>query len=242
MSRKSKYSFEQKIWAVEQYLNGNLSAVEIARQLNMPNKYGKDQVGVWVRQYQSNQGIFFNNAKHNSHYSKEFKEMIVKEYLAGRGSSNSLANKYGIRNGGTVRVWISKYNSHIENWDYDPHPEAYMTKARRKTTQQERIQIVQYCLNHNKNYSKTASEFNCSYQQIYSWTQKYLARGENGLTDKRGKNKKPEELTELELANLKIKELERKLKEEQTKNEFLKKLDQLERMCLPDSQNTDKPQ
>ncbi|BCD37569.1 Protein of unknown function [Lactobacillus helveticus CIRM-BIA 101] len=37
-------------------------------------------------------------------------------------------------------------------------------------------------------------------------------------------------------------ELERKLKEEQAKNEFLKKLDQLERMCLPDNQNIDKPQ
>ncbi|PKZ84341.1 transposase, partial [Lactobacillus crispatus] len=26
MSRKSKYSFDQKIWAVEQYLNGNRSS------------------------------------------------------------------------------------------------------------------------------------------------------------------------------------------------------------------------
>lgn len=242
MPRKSKYSFEQKIWAVKQYLNGNMSAAEIAENLNMAVKSGDHRVREWVNQYQSNRGDFFNNAQHNSHYSKEFKKMVVKEYLAGRGSSDSLANKYGIRNGGTVRIWVSKYNSHIENQDYDPHPEAYMTKARRKTTQQEKIQIVQYCLNHNKNYSKTASKFNCSYQQIYSWTQKYLVKGKNGLIDKRGKNKKPEELTELELANLKIKELERKLKEERTKNEFLKKLDQLERMCLPDSQNINKPQ
>lgn len=97
-----------------------------------------------------------------------------------------------------------------------------MTKARRKTTQPERIQIVQYCLDYDKNHVKAAAKFNCSYQQVYSWTQKYLADGEAGLIDRRGKRKQPEELSELDLANRRIKELERKLKEEQTKNEFLK--------------------
>lgn len=77
---------------------------------------------------------------------------------------------------------------------------------------------------------------------IYSWTQKYLADSEARLTDKRGRRKQPEELSELDLANRRIKELERKLKEEQAKNEFLKKLDQLERMYLPNNQNIDKPQ
>lgn len=241
MSRKSKYSFEQKKRAVEQYLNGNMSAAKIAIQLNM-SKNGSRQILSWARQYQSNQDSLLSNAQYNNHYSKELKKEIVQEYLHGNRSLASLANKYGIRSPETVRKWVSKYNSHIENQDYNPHPEVYMTKAIRKTTQQERIQIVQYCLSHDKNYSKAAAKFNCSYQQVYSWTQKYLANGEAGLTDKRGRHKQPEELTELDLANRRIKELERKLKEEQDKNEFLKKLDQLERMCLPDSQNTDRLQ
>ena len=242
MSRKSKYSYEQKLWAVKQYLNGSMSAVEIARRLNMSNKSGSRQIIRWARQYQNNQDVFLHNIKHNPHYSKQFKEKIVQEYVSGKESFESLANKYSIRSNETVRRWVSKYNSHIENRDYDPHSEVRMTKARRKTTQQERIQIVQYCLDHDKNYTQTAVKFNCSYQQVYSWTQKYLANGETGLTDKRGRHKEPKELSELELANRRIKELERQLKEEQTKNEFLKKLDQLERMCLPDSRNIDKPQ
>lgn len=40
MPRKSKYSFEQKLWAVKQYLNGNMSAIEIAKTLNMTVKSG----------------------------------------------------------------------------------------------------------------------------------------------------------------------------------------------------------
>ena len=242
MSRKSKYSFEQKKWAVDQYLNGNMSAAKIALQLGMPSKSGRKQVRVWAHQYQSNQDTILSNTHYNNHYSKEFKEKVVQEYLTGKISLPCLANKYGIRSHETVRRWVCKYNSHIENRDHVPHPEVHMAKARRKTTQQERTQIVQYCLKNSKNYSKTASKFNCSYQQVYSWTQKYLTNGEAGLIDKRGRHKKPEELTELELANRRIKELERKLKEEQTKNEFLKKLDQLERKCLQDSQNIDKLQ
>lgn len=134
MSRKSKYSFEQKIWAVEQYLNGKMSAIEIATQLDMPIKSGYVQISSWAHQYQSNQNFFLSNSKHNAHYSKEFKEKVVQEYLNGNISLSSLANKYGIRSHETVRKWVSKYNSHTDNRDYDPHPEVHMTKARRKTT------------------------------------------------------------------------------------------------------------
>ncbi|MGN0496355.1 MAG: helix-turn-helix domain-containing protein [Lachnospiraceae bacterium] len=242
MSRKSKYSFEQKKWAVEQYLNGNMSANKIAEKLGITSKCAGNRIREWAKKRQSNQDAFLINSPHNSHYSTEFKEKVVLEYLKGKETFESLANKYGIRSYTTVMNWVSKYNSHIENRDYDPHPEVYMAKARRKTTQQERIEIVQYCLKHNKDYTQTAVKYDCSYQQVYSWTHKYLDKGETGLTDRRGRHKKPEELTELDIANRRIEELERKLEEEQTKNEFLKKLDQLERMCLPDNQNTDKPQ
>ncbi len=127
MSRKSKYSFEQKKWAVEQYLNGNMSAAKIAIQLNM-SKNGSRQILSWARQYQSNQDSFLSNAQYNNHYSKELKKEIVQEYLHGNRSLASLANKYGIRSPETVRKWVSKYNSHIENQDYNPHPEVYMTE------------------------------------------------------------------------------------------------------------------
>lgn len=77
MLRKNKYSFVQKKWAVKQYLNGNMSAVEIAKRLNMP-KTERNQILAWVHQYQSNQVAFLSHARHNNHYSKELKERGVK--------------------------------------------------------------------------------------------------------------------------------------------------------------------
>ena len=62
---------------------------------------------------------------------------------------------------------VSKYNSYIENQDYNPHLEVYVTKARRNTTQQERIQIVQYCLNHDKNYSEATVKIYPNAQPLF---------------------------------------------------------------------------
>ncbi|TYP48715.1 helix-turn-helix domain-containing protein, partial [Thermosediminibacter litoriperuensis] len=47
-----------------------------------------------------------------------------------------------------------------------------MTKGR-NTTLEERIEIVKYCLEHNRNYIETAEKYQVSYQQVRSWVIKY---------------------------------------------------------------------
>lgn len=61
-----------------------------------------------------------------------------------------------------------------------------MAKARRKTTIDERKEIVNYCIEHNSNYKETAVLHDVSYSQVYSWVKKYDSDGEEGLIDKRG--------------------------------------------------------
>lgn len=39
----------------------------------------------------------------------------------------------------------------------------------RKTTYDERVEIVKYCIEHQNNYAETA-EYQVSYQQVYTWT------------------------------------------------------------------------
>ena len=46
------------------------------------------------------------------------------------------------------------YNANIELKDYNPKREVYMAKARRKTTIDERKEIVNYCIEHNRNYKE----------------------------------------------------------------------------------------
>ena len=76
-----------------------------------------------------------------------------------------------------------------------------MTKGR-KTTQEERAQIVAFCIEHGTDYALTAETYKVSYQQIYSWVKKYETAGVDGLVDRRGKAKAADELTEAERAQI----------------------------------------
>ncbi len=98
-----------------------------------------------------------------------------------------------------------------------------MTKGR-TTTVQERIDIVLYCLNHNRDFNKTANQFQVSYQQVYGWVKKYEAGGQDALQDGRGRTKTPEELTEADHHKLAMKKLEYENERLRAENAFLKKV------------------
>lgn len=55
------------------------------------------------------------------------------------------------------------------------------------TTYEERLQIVQDCLDHDKNYGAVALKYGCSYQQVRNWVKRYEEMGAAGLEDRRGK-------------------------------------------------------
>ena len=227
MGRKAKYSYEQKVQACEDYLSGRKSATQIAQELSMP-KRGVDRINRWAHQYERLGPEIFLPKKHNQKYSKEFKCQVVLEYLDGEGSYRELANRHGIPNSDTVRQWLMKYTKGEEIKDYDPHPEVYMASPR-KTTYEERLEIVKYCIDNDKNYTKTANEYQCSYNQVRNWVLKYEEDGEEALHDRRGKHKKDDELSEIEQLKRKVARLERQLQEEKDTVELLKKVKEFER-------------
>ena len=98
-----------------------------------------------------------------------------------------------------------------------------MTKGR-KTTQQERAEIVAFCIEHNKDYGLTVERYGVSYQQIYAWVRKYEEGGVNGLKDNRGRTKPFDEMSEIEKLKAEMKILEAKNRQLEIENEFIKKL------------------
>jgi transposase-like protein len=160
-------------------------------------------------------------------YSAELKLQAVQDYLAGKGSLRKICKKYGIPDHKMLRQWISCYNGHK---DYRRHTgakgEIYMTKGR-KTTQEERAQIVAFCIEHGKDYGLTVETYKVSYQQIYSWVRKYEASGVDGLVDRRGKTKPEDELTEAERLRQENRMLQAMLKDKEMEIALLKKLREL---------------
>ena len=102
-----------------------------------------------------------------------------------------------------------------------------MTKGR-KTTKEERVGIVAFCIEHGKDYGFTVQTYQVSYQQIYSWVKKYEQSGADGLVDRRGKAKPENELTEEDRLRMENKILQAKLKDKEMEIALLKKLKELE--------------
>lgn len=226
MGRKSKYSEEQKVQAVLDYKNGKRGKSQICNDLGL-NQSGVD-LYKWVKQYDKYGEAAFYHKERNKTYSKEFKEIVVKEYLNGYGSARDLCYKHDIFSMSTLLKWVNCYNSHEELKDYNPKGEVYMTKSR-KTTIEERIEIVQYCLDHEKEYKLAAEHFKVSYAQVYQWVKKYLESGEEGLKDNRGKRKEESQLSELEKLQRENERLKRQLELKERENIILKKLKEVER-------------
>lgn len=157
MGRKPKISVEEKIFICEQYLNGIKSLGRLAKD----NGINTETIRRWINQYREYGSNVFQLKAHNRKYTKEFKQEVVEAYLRGEGTPEHLAVKYDIPAYSTVYSWIIKYNNLEVLKDYDPKPEVYMKEHSRKTTYEERIEIVKYCLAHNKNYKETAEIFGC---------------------------------------------------------------------------------
>ena len=97
-----------------------------------------------------------------------------------------------------------------------------MTKGR-KTTLDERQEIVAYCLEHDSEYKLAAEHFNVSYAQVYQWVKKYEEKGKIGLQDKRGKRKQDDELSEIEKLQRENSLLKHRLELQERENILLKK-------------------
>ena len=109
-----------------------------------------------------------------------------------------------------------------------------MSKVR-NTTQEERVQIAKESLASGKNYGEIAKKYNVSYQQVRTWTLRYMELGESGLEDRRGKRKKDQvPRTELEKAQIEIEKLKHQLYMAEMERDLLKKLKELERGELLD--------
>lgn len=223
---KSPHTPEFRSKVSQEYLDGIGSYNYLSAKYNIGCKTLKE----WVDKYRIYGIAAFINKAGNTSYSSDFKTVCVEAVLSGEGSVDDIVAKYNISSRMVLRCWIKCYNANRELKDYDPKREVYMADAKRKTTIEERKEIVEYCLKHNRDYKGTASIHDVSYSQVYSWVKKYEANGEEGLSDKRGRHKTDDEVDELERLRRENLRLKRQLEEKDMVVELLKKVKEFERM------------
>ena len=218
-----KYSAEDKLRIIKQVLDNKHSIHSAA----ISNGIDESTLSAWIRNYQSI-GV---DAFHHKGWTKRTaveKELAVIDYLSGEGSLRDICKKYKISDTHALRRWISLYNGHKELKASGTGGSSLMTKGR-KTTFEERIEIVQYCIAHNHNYAETAEKYQVSYQQARNYTVKYEAGSIDALQDNRGKRKDPDAMTELERLRAENKILRAQKERAEMEVSFLKKLEEIER-------------
>lgn len=208
---------------MKEYLDGKDSINSIAKRLDITFQAFKQ----WVNNYEAMGADAFMTC-HNKHYSKAEKEQAVAAYLAGECSHMDICKKYKIHSTTQLRRWIKKYNGHEELKVSGTGGLTIMTKGR-KTSFEERIEIVEYCIAHDHNYTATAEKYEISYQQARNYTVKYEDGGVDALQDRRGKRKSEDMMSELERLRAEVKLLKAEKKRAEMEASFLKKLDEIER-------------
>ena len=224
MSHKTKYSPEFKISVARRCIEGSLSLRSAAKEVGTSSA----TIHKWVTIYRFQGEYGFFPVEKNRVYSEDFRLRAVLECINEHSSPIVVAAKYGIRSCSRLEEWIKMYNNG-EDFSRKMTGGSRMT-ASRKTTKEERVQIVKECLANGCNYGETAIKHNVSYQQIYSWVQRFKELGEAGLEDRRGRRKADQEpRSEVEKLQIEIEKLKHQLYMTEMERDLLKKLNELER-------------
>ena len=230
MVRKSKFRKEVKINACEKYKAGKGSFGSIAKEVGCAESVLKK----WYYDYIDHGDSIFDDKPSNSSYTVEFKLEVINEIK--KSSMTAASSKFGI-SVSVVRKWFLSYNNGETIKDYSPCGEVYTMKAR-KTTFEERIDIVKYVLENDNDYKGAADTYSIPYASVYQWVHKYLQYGEESLRDSRGRPKKDgfkRELTELEKKDIEIERLKRELERHKRAEEILKKNLEIRRQMMKNS-------
>lgn len=185
MSGRRKIDPVLKVELVEKYLKGEIGIYEAAKLAGMSEKTVAP-IRRWINIYEVEGPTGLLDQTKNRHYPAELKLDAVNAYLNGEGTLGEIAKRFKLRSETQLIRWTNSYNTHGEIKNRGSGRGSYMRKAR-KTTYEERLEIVQHCLGDDKNYGASAKKYNCSYQQVYNWVKRYESMGAAGLEDRRGK-------------------------------------------------------
>lgn len=206
MSKRVRFSAEEKLLSVESILNGRVSKNSEVARLGIV----KSVINEWIRKFESYGFEGLKESRTWQHYSKELKIAAVESVVSGRYSNHEATKKYEISDRSVLRRWIKAYTSGKELQPTNKGSVKMSKGPGRNTTFQERLEIVQFTISNELAYGKAIEKYGVNYHQVYRWVRKYQQYGELGLQDNRGRKKKTDSLTEEDRLKLRIKELENK--------------------------------
>ena len=178
MGKRKELSSGEKVWLVEEYLSGRLRMREAARRAGV----GHSTMESWISRYQAEgaSALEENGNQSKRQYSEEVKRKAVEEYLAGRGSSMAIAEKYKLRSGNLVLDWVKAYH------ERDFKNETGGPVMSKRHSMEEKLTAVLAVQEGGQPIREEARAYQVEVQTLRSWVKKYRELGTAGLEDRRG--------------------------------------------------------
>lgn len=195
--------------------------------ISKSSEFNHTVISDWVRKFKSSGMEGLENGKSWKQYSSELKKQAVEDVMINGMSKKSVTAKYEISDPSVLRGWIKVHNSEKELEATNSGRLGTIMGQGRTTTLEERVEISQYTIARNLDYKSAIEKYKISYQQVYTWVNKYKDGGTEALKDNRGRSKSTEELTKNEKLKLRIKELEARNEYLEMENAIEKKLEEL---------------
>ena len=177
MHDKEQIDPERKLAAVKEYLAGDISLNKVS------TKYGVNRSSFmkWLSNYRQFGEDGLRHREKNQRYPEDLKRRAVETYLTGYLTEDEVYERYGIRCRNQLQFWLKVYNSHKEFWRPGGRRMNSVVTKKESVNRNRQLEVVTYCLNHSNDYSKTAVKYGVTYQQVYSWVNRYRAAGSDEL-------------------------------------------------------------
>ena len=111
MSKRKEIDPEFRIRLIEECLAGRMRGREAARRAGVSSTAMRK----WIRLYKMDGPAAFASSNAKRTYSEETKKKVVKDYLNGNGSFQTLCEKYHLRSPELVNRWVKSYNGHKDS-------------------------------------------------------------------------------------------------------------------------------
>lgn len=224
-NRTSNHTLNQRLVAVVKVLERKHSLSGVARELGI----ARTTLRRWIVNYQNNGVAGLKESHTCRRYPTDLKRAAVLDYLDNHYSQLECCRKYNISSRSLLMRWVNQYT----NGKTLKKITGGSTKMKtpRKTTYDQRLEIVHFTLANDKDYQTAVRKYGVSYSQVYSWVRKYERDGREALVDHRGHQMQKPALAKLskeEQLERRIKELEARNQDLAAENFFLKKLSALE--------------
>ncbi|MEY8371856.1 helix-turn-helix domain-containing protein, partial [Aerococcaceae bacterium 50-4] len=171
----SKYSEEFKIKIVNEYLNGNLSYVQLANKYHMPSDTLLQR---WVNAYKTQGLVGLKPGKKKTVYTVEFKLEVVQFMIETGASIQKTANHFKLKNPSVVHKWKKLFDEQgLEGLKRKVDKEVY--------TVQFKLDTVEFMIRTGASIQETTDHFKLtSPSLVHNWLKAFNKQGIEGLKPK----------------------------------------------------------